>query len=85
MTLDGTEHTSGWPRDRRLLDHLLDSGLDAPYSCREGRCSACACRVVSGEVTMPVNEVLDAEDLADGLVLACQALPVTDEVSVSYE
>ncbi len=85
VTLDGTEHTSGWPRDRRLLDHLLDSGLDAPYSCREGRCSACACRVVSGEVTMPVNEVLDAEDLADGIVLACQALPVTDEVSVSYE
>jgi 3-ketosteroid 9alpha-monooxygenase subunit B len=31
------------------------------------------------------NEVLDAEDLADGYALACQALPVTDEVEISYE
>lgn len=31
------------------------------------------------------NEVLDAEDIADGIVLACQSVPLTDEVSVSYE
>ncbi|MFB9685393.1 2Fe-2S iron-sulfur cluster-binding protein [Amycolatopsis plumensis] len=85
VTLDGETRSMGWPRQRKLLDHLLDAGLDAPYSCREGQCSACACRVVSGEVKMLHNEVLDAEDMADGIVLACQSLPVTDEVSISYE
>ncbi|MET8996893.1 ferredoxin--NADP reductase [Amycolatopsis sp. NPDC004169] len=85
VTLDGGTRSMPWPRQRKLLDHLLDAGMDAPYSCREGQCSACACRIVSGEVKMLHNEVLDAEDMADGIVLACQSLPVTDEVSISYE
>ncbi|MEV5713496.1 ferredoxin--NADP reductase [Amycolatopsis mediterranei] len=85
VSLDGSTRTLAWPRQRKLLDRLLDEGMDAPYSCREGQCSACACRVVSGEVKMLHNEVLDAEDMADGIVLACQSLPVTDEVSISYE
>jgi 3-ketosteroid 9alpha-monooxygenase subunit B len=85
VSLDGSTRSMTWPRQRKLLDRLLEEGLDAPYSCREGQCSACACRIVSGEVKMLHNEVLDAEDIADGIVLACQSLPVTDEVSISYE
>jgi 3-ketosteroid 9alpha-monooxygenase subunit B len=34
---------------------------------------------------MAANEVLDADDLADGIRLACQSLPVSDEVTISYE
>jgi 3-ketosteroid 9alpha-monooxygenase subunit B len=74
-----------WPADRPLLDHLLRKGLSAPFSCREGNCSACACRVLEGEVAMERNEVLDEEDLADGIRLACQSLPVSDTVRISYE
>ncbi|MFJ4779503.1 2Fe-2S iron-sulfur cluster-binding protein [Streptomyces sp. NPDC088762] len=65
---------------------MLAAGLDAPYSCREGACSACCCRVVEGEVTMARNEVLDQEDLAEGYVLACQALARgQDRVRISYD
>ncbi|MEV7094444.1 ferredoxin--NADP reductase [Amycolatopsis sp. NPDC051045] len=85
VELDGRTRELTWPRQRKLLDRLLEAGMDAPYSCRAGQCSACACRVVSGEVKMLHNEVLDAEDMADGIVLACQSLPVTDDVSISYE
>jgi 3-ketosteroid 9alpha-monooxygenase subunit B len=74
-----------WPADRPLLDHLLRKGLSAPFSCREGNCSACACRVLEGEVSMERNEVLDEDDLADGIRLACQSLPVSDRVHISYE
>ena len=73
------------PIPRALLDFLIDKGLDAPFSCREGNCSACACRVLEGEVTMVHNEVLDDEDLADGIRLACQSLPVSDTVRISYQ
>lgn len=85
VSLDGEEREFSWPRQQKLLDRLLAEGLDAPYSCREGQCSACACRIVSGEVKMLNNEVLDSDDIAEGIVLACQSLPLTDEVSVSYE
>ncbi|MFB6549619.1 2Fe-2S iron-sulfur cluster-binding protein [Streptomyces sp. NPDC056405] len=85
VELDGVSRTVDWPRSRPLLDVLLQAGLDAPYSCREGACSACACVLVEGEVVMERNEVLDAQDLADGLVLACQARPVSDRLKVTYD
>ena len=85
VELDGERHRLTWPAQTKLLDLFLDSGLAAPYSCREGACSACACRLVSGEVKMLNNEVLDQDDLDDGIILACQSLPVTDVVQISYE
>jgi 3-ketosteroid 9alpha-monooxygenase subunit B len=85
VSLDGERRRLAWPSHRRLLDVLLDNGLDAPYSCRQGQCSACACRIVRGEVRLLHNEVLDDDDLAEGYALACQAVPVTDEVEVTYE
>jgi 3-ketosteroid 9alpha-monooxygenase subunit B len=84
VDLDGTTREFAWPRHQKLLDLLLEKGLAAPYSCREGACSACACRVTDGEVKMLNNEVLDQEDLADGITLACQSLPVTDTVKITY-
>ncbi|MFI7121564.1 2Fe-2S iron-sulfur cluster-binding protein [Amycolatopsis sp. NPDC049868] len=85
VTLDGETRNLAWPRRTKLLDLLLEKGFDAPYSCREGQCSACACRITSGEVKMLNNEVLDGDDIAEGIVLACQSLPLTDEVTVTYE
>ncbi|MFG2876642.1 2Fe-2S iron-sulfur cluster-binding protein [Streptomyces sp. NPDC048337] len=86
VELDGERHTVPWPQGTPLLDALLAAGVAAPYSCREGACSACCCRVVAGEVTMARNEVLDREDLAEGYVLACQALPLgRDPVRITYD
>jgi 3-ketosteroid 9alpha-monooxygenase subunit B len=83
--LDGQTHTVSWPRDEKLLDVLLAKGIEAPYSCREGHCGACATTVVRGEVDMETNDVLEADDLAEGLILACQSHPLTDEVEVTYD
>jgi 3-ketosteroid 9alpha-monooxygenase subunit B len=83
--LDGETHTLPWPRGEKLLDTLLDKGIEAPYSCREGHCGACAVTAVSGEVQMEINDVLEDDDLAEGLILACQARPVSDSIEVSYD
>jgi 3-ketosteroid 9alpha-monooxygenase subunit B len=85
VELDGERSTVSWPAGVKLLDALRAAGLDAPFSCREGACSACACVVLEGEVTLERNEVLDKSDLADGLILACQALAVSDRLSITYE
>ncbi|MFC0108616.1 2Fe-2S iron-sulfur cluster-binding protein [Kibdelosporangium aridum] len=84
VDLDGEQFTFPWPRNKKLLDLLLEKGVQAPYSCREGTCSACACRIEQGEVKMLQNEILDQEDIDDGIVLACQSLPVTDTVKITY-
>jgi 3-ketosteroid 9alpha-monooxygenase subunit B len=83
--LDGATHTLSWPRGAKLLDVLLDGGIEAPYSCREGHCGACAVTRLDGEVEMETNDVLEADDLAEGLILACQARPLTDSVEVTYD
>jgi len=83
--LDGQTHTVSWPRGDTLLDVLLEVGIDAPFSCREGHCGACATTMVSGEVEMETNDVLEPDDLAEGLILACQARPVSDSVEVTYD
>ena len=83
--LDGQTYTVLWPRTQKLLDVLLEEGIEAPYSCREGHCGACATTLVSGEVEMETNDVLEADDLADGLILACQSRPASDAVEVTYD
>ena len=83
--LDGETHTfDDWAPGTTMLDHLESKGVKAPFSCREGECSACAVRLLEGEVTMLHNDVLDDEDLADGIRLSCQSVPVSDTVRVTY-
>jgi 3-ketosteroid 9alpha-monooxygenase subunit B len=84
VTLDDTTTLLPWPAGTRMLDVLIGAGLDAPYSCRQGICGACACQLTAGEVEMVHNEVLEAADIADGYILACQAVSVTPEVSITY-
>jgi 3-ketosteroid 9alpha-monooxygenase subunit B len=85
VTLDGERHEVRWPRSAKLLDVLLDKGLDAPFSCREGHCGACAVLKKSGDVEMEVNDVLEQSDLDEGLILGCQARPRSDSVEVTYD
>lgn len=86
VELDGTDHVfDDWRPGVKLLEFLESKGIKAPYSCREGECSACAIRLLSGEVRMLHNEVLEQEDLDEGIRLGCQSVPATDDpVKVSY-
>lgn len=85
VELDGQLHVfDDWDPRTKLLDFLESKGVKAPYSCREGECSACAIRLIEGEVRMLHNDVLDDDDLAEGIRLGCQSLPTSDVVKVSY-
>ncbi len=85
VELDGETSTHAWPAGARLLDVLLAAGREAPFSCREGACSACACLLQEGTVELDHNEVLDDVDLADGIILACQARATSPVVKISYD
>ena len=55
-----------------LLEGALLSAVTLPYSCREGRCSACMCKVKQGE-TIPLQEEtgLTADQKSQGWILSC--------------
>jgi 3-ketosteroid 9alpha-monooxygenase subunit B len=84
VDLDGTSHQLRWPRRATLVDVLVAAGVDVPYSCKEGQCGSCAARLVHGEVDMASREILEPEDLADGLILGCQARPVSDDLHIEF-
>ena len=68
-----------------ILDEALESGADAPYSCKNGMCSTCMARVTAGKVEMDVNYSLSEAEVAKGYVLTCQARPLTPEVTVDFD
>ena len=84
VDLDGEVHRLRWPRDKSLVDTMLDAGIDAPHSCREGHCGSCVATLISGEVDTAGGDVLGPEDRAEGLVLGCQARPLSDHVRVEF-
>ncbi|WP_374999455.1 2Fe-2S iron-sulfur cluster-binding protein [Aeromicrobium sp. CTD01-1L150] len=85
VDLDGENHEfTDWQPGTTLLEHLENKGIKAPYSCRLGECSACAVRLLEGEVSMRNNDVLEDEDLDEGIRLACQSEAATEKVRVTY-
>ncbi|MFE2961338.1 2Fe-2S iron-sulfur cluster-binding protein [Nocardia tengchongensis] len=85
VDIDGETHTLPWPRTEKLLDVLLAHGIDAPYVCRESACATCVCAVKHGRTRMLQNESLVEEELAQGLTLACQTLPESDDVHIAFD
>ena len=63
---------------------MLRAGLKAPHSCRAGACATCMCTLEAGEVHLRNNQVLDKNDLAQGWILACQAIADTPSVRVRF-
>jgi CDP-4-dehydro-6-deoxyglucose reductase len=58
--------------DRSILDAAYASGVQLPYSCRNGRCSSCRCKVIRGESTALHEELgLTSEERSAGWILSC--------------
>ncbi|MEU6583020.1 ferredoxin--NADP reductase [Nocardia sp. NPDC046763] len=85
VDIDGETHTLPWPRSEKLLDVLLSHGIDAPYVCRESACATCVCSVKQGRTRMLMNESLIEAELAQGLTLACQTLPESDDLHIAFD
>jgi len=68
--------TASYPTN--ILQAALDQHIPLHYSCRGGRCSACAVRCLSGKVVMSINDVLTDKDLSEGWVLTCTGYAETD-------
>lgn len=74
---------------RRAGETLLESarrgGLAPPFSCEAGNCATCIAVVTEGHATMRNNEALADDEVEEGYVLTCQAVPDTTDITVDYE
>jgi len=83
VTNSATGRTFQARPDETVLAAALRQGIMLPYSCRNGTCASCKCRLVSGSVQYPFNPpaALEEADLAEGAILACQAV-ATDDLEI---
>ncbi len=86
VNLDGRTTVIQMPsRNETILAATLRARPDAPFSCTGGVCGTCRARLVEGEVRMDRNYALEPEEVAAGIVLACQSHPVTATVALDYD
>jgi ferredoxin len=79
--VDVAEHRSG----TTILQTARQLGMSPPFSCEAGNCATCMARLVDGEVRMMANNALSDDEVTDGWILTCQAVPTTPSVHVVYE
>ena len=86
VTLEGRRRTLVFDAEKgSILENARSAGLPAPFACKAGVCATCRARLISGEVKMKANYGLSAEEVAQGYVLTCQAVPLTDDVVLDYD
>jgi glycine betaine catabolism B len=81
ITFARSKKTAMLPPEKSILEASEDVGVNIDYSCRVGTCGACKTKLLSGSVTMAVQDGLDPGDKENNIILACQAKS-TGDVSV---
>ncbi|HEY1614215.1 MAG TPA: 1,2-phenylacetyl-CoA epoxidase subunit PaaE [Rhizomicrobium sp.] len=86
VTLDGRRSIVRFDVSKgNILDSVQAAGLPAPYACKGGVCTTCRAKILSGTVTMKQNYGLTPQEVEQGYVLTCQAVPTSDGVQLSYD
>ncbi len=85
IELDRRTITTGYRPGNTLLQTARMAGLKAPSSCETGSCGTCIAQLTEGGARMLNNNALTEEEVAEGLVLTCQAMPTTKTVRFVYE
>ncbi|QOC21786.1 CDP-6-deoxy-delta-3,4-glucoseen reductase [Wenzhouxiangella sp. AB-CW3] len=70
-----------------VLAAALRQGIVLPYSCQNGTCASCKCRLVEGRIGYPYNPpaALEDDDFCSGQALTCQAVAHSDLVVEARE
>jgi ring-1,2-phenylacetyl-CoA epoxidase subunit PaaE len=79
---DGNEYKFIVEPHRSILETALDQGIDLPYSCQSGLCTACRGKALSGKVRLDEEEGLSKSEREQGYVLTCVGHPMTDDVVI---
>lgn len=85
VRLGGQKHTLAYEAGDTILGTLRRAGLKAPFNCQAGNCGTCIAKVEAGSAAMRTNNVLDDDEVEEGWVLTCQAVPAGREVVVDYD
>ena len=82
LLYEGSEYKVQVSAKQSILEAGLKMGIDLPYSCQSGLCTACRGKCLSGEVKLDEEEGLTQGERKMGYVLTCVGHPLTDDVII---
>jgi CDP-4-dehydro-6-deoxyglucose reductase len=73
--------------DEALLAAAIRQGIGLPYGCKDGACGSCKCKKIEGTVSHGPHQLkaLSHEEEANGFVLTCCGVPLSDVVLESRQ
>lgn len=71
--------------DESVIEAAAHAGLDLPYSCANGMCATCRCKLTEGEADMVQNFSLEPWEQEAGYILACQAQPKSAKIVLDFD
>lgn len=74
----GVSYTLEVPEDRYILHSAENQGIELPFSCRNGACTTCAVRIISGEIDQPEAVGLSPHLRRKGYALLCVSYARSD-------
>ena len=84
IELDGRTEATDHRPGTTILQTARQLGMSPPFSCESGSCATCMARVLEGTASLRVNNALTDDEVANGWVLTCQAVPTSPVVRVAY-
>ena len=66
------------PEDQYILDIAEDIGIRLPSGCKQGECSVCVAKLISGEVDQSEQKFLRQQEIQAGYTITCVAYPLSD-------
>lgn len=65
-----------------LLQAAIEAGVNITYKCRVGSCGTCCYRLVEGRIktVQDVSYTLNKDEIAQGAILLCQTLALSNLV-----
>lgn len=72
------DRTIAVPDDQYILDMAEDAGIRLPAGCKQGECSACVAKLMSGQVDQSEQKFLRPSEIAAGYTITCVAYPLSD-------
>jgi ferredoxin len=79
------DRTIAVPDDQYILDMAEDAGIRLPNGCKQGECSACVAKLVSGEIDQSEQKFLKPPELQAGYAVTCVAYPLSDCTLLTHQ
>jgi 3-ketosteroid 9alpha-monooxygenase subunit B len=84
IELDGKTASGTHRAGTTILQTARALGMSPPFSCESGSCATCMAKLVEGSASMFTNNALTPDEVDEGWVLTCQAVPTAPVLHVIY-